>query len=77
MDELSSRSPAPGAEKCDYRPAIRLPESLEDKIRALCVLHGGRMTPGEYLRDLIIEAVEGRLALVRWKQGRQPGPEEE
>jgi len=38
------------------RPALRLPESLEEKIR---VLGGQRITPGEYLRDLIIETVEG------------------
>lgn len=73
MDELSSRMPISLGEKCEYRPAIRLPESLEEKIRALCVLGGQRITPGEYLRDLIIETVEGRLALLRWKSARSLG----
>ncbi len=73
MNGLSSRSPTTIGEKCEYRPAIRLPDSLEDKIRALCVLSGGQVTTGEYLRDLIIEAVEGRLAVVRWKSSRALG----
>ena len=72
---MESRAAAPGLGKCTEELKTVVPESVKEDFTAMAVLHGQR--PGDYLRDLILEHLYGRLPLIRMRSGKFCGDDQE
>ncbi len=71
MTTLESRAVTPTLGKCTEELKTAVPEEVKDEFSALAVLNGQR--PADYLRDLVLDHLYGRLHAVRVRAHRGIG----
>ena len=69
--EHESRAAMPGVGKCTEEIKTVVPEQVRDELVALAVING--MKPADYLRDLVLDHLYGRLHATRVRAGRGNG----
>lgn len=69
MAMLESRAATPGLGKCTEELKTVVPEEVKEEFLALAVLNGQR--PADYLRDLILEHLYGKIHLARMRSPRR------
>lgn len=71
MNTHESRAAAPAFGKCTEELKTSVPEEVKEEFSALAVLNHQR--PADYLRDLVLDHLYGRLHSVRVRAGRRNG----
>lgn len=71
MNTHESRAAAPAFGKCTEELKTSVPEEVKEEFSALAVLNHQR--PADYLRDLVLDHLYGRLHSVRVRAGRGNG----
>jgi hypothetical protein len=71
MSTHESRAATPAFGKCTEELKTVVPEDVKEEFTALAVINGQR--PSDYLRDLVLDHLYGRLHATRVRAGRGNG----